>query len=321
MEQYQVYIGIDVSKNSFDLAVHSPARQLSFTMNSNGFTKAGRLIVAEGNALVVIEATGGYERPLVLALQERRIDVAVINPVRVRNYARACGQLAKTDKIDATVIASYAATFKPEPNTNNMANIYQLQDLSHRRQSLKKMIAAEKCRADHILPGTVKASIAKLLKHLIQQVDAIELEMNRLITDDEVLKRKHQVLMSYPGIGSISSFTLLSEMPQIGQLNRGQVASLAGLAPFARDSGIFKGRRTILGGRIGIRRGLYMPALVAVRHNQILSRHYRQLLKRGKSKQLALTACMRKMLVILNAMVKSDELFTAHRYKSNAIFA
>ena len=313
MEQDTVYVGIDVSKSSFDLAVHGTARVTTFAMTCPGISKAINEIHNKGTALVALESTGGYEKPLVKALAHKGIPTALINPGRIRDYARANGILAKTDSLDARVIAAFAANLTPDVNAEVAANSYAFKELAHRIQTITDQITAENNRKGQPLSSPVAASIQRHLRMLEEEKERLMEELAGLIERDEKVRRRRQILMSCPGIGPISSMMLLAHLPELGLLNRAEIASLAGLAPFNRDSGKFRGRRTIYGGRYAARRALYMPALVAVRYNERIKAHYLQLQQRGKCKKVALIACMRKLLVTLNEMIRNDELYTAHR--------
>lgn len=297
-------VGIDVAKRHWDVAVHGQPQRRRFLADEAGLAELFAWIGED--ALVCVEATGGYEAWLVESLQARGVPVAVVNPRQVRDFARATGQLAKTDAIDAAVLARFAATLDPEPTEPTGENQRRLKSLRARRQQLVEMITQEKNRLGTARDPAIRASIQQALDFLGEQLAEIDRQLAQLTREDPAFRRRRELLVSVPGVADTTAVTLIAELPELGALNRAQVARLVGVAPVNRDSGTFRGRRTTGGGRRAVRRGLYMATLVATRHNPVIRRHYQQLLERGKAKMLALVACMRKLLIILNTLVKNQ---------------
>lgn len=298
------YIGIDVSKAHLDVAIEdaSPER---FENTSSGIKALIKRLQAEGDCFVVMEATGGLQFPLAVALSEAGLLVAVVNPRQVRDFARAMGYLAKTDAIDAGVIQQFAARIKPEPRPLRDEETRELSDLVTRREQLITMLTAEKNRLQ-TATKRVRKDIKAHIKWLEKRLSDVDDDLRRAIKTSSLWRAKDNLLQSVPGVGPTSSAKLISSLPELGQLNRRQIAALVGLAPFNRDSGAFRGRRSIWGGRAQVRSVLYMAALSAARFNPVIRTFYQRLLEKGKRKKVALTACMRKLLIILNTMVKNN---------------
>lgn len=303
MEKVRTYVGIDISKETMDIAVKPKQPAKRFKNNDEGISEAATYVNGFAPALVVMEATGGFEMSLAAALGVAGILVAVVNPRQVRDYAKSMGKLAKTDTIDAQVLADFAAAVQPEPRPLANEQAQKLRDILARRRQLNEMITAEKNRlgrarkpvADHI-----RAHIVWLEKEL----EGMDSQLRSFIQDSPLWREKDDLLQSIPGVGPVMSSTLLAELPELGTLNRKQIASLAGLAPFNRDSGNFRGKRIVWGGRAKVRAALYMSTLVATKHNIVIRRFYERLCSAGKAKKAAITACMRKLLTIMNAMMK-----------------
>jgi len=298
----RVYIGIDVSKDSLDVAIQGVKNLMRVKNDQSGIQKVVRLAVKRNATLVCFEATGGYEMPLYVALSEANVSVAPLNPRQVRDFARSMGKLAKTDTIDARIIAHFASTVpglksRPIPDTQG------LKEIMTRRNQLVEMTTMERNRlrgANTDLRVSIKAHIAWLK----QQLDEIDGMLRSSIDQDPVCREKDDLLQSTPGIGPTVSASLVAQLPELGNLNRRQIAALVGVAPLNRDSGMSKGKRIIWGGRGRVRAALYMATLVATRFNPVIHNFYNRLLSAGKAKKVALTACMRKLLTILNAMIK-----------------
>lgn len=303
MNTEQTYMGIDVSKENLDLAVN-PRKQISrFPNTAAGIGKMVDYIIKTGPMLVVMEATGGFEIPIAAALGETGIPAAIVNPRQVRDYARSTGKLAKTDAIDAQILADFAATVHPEPRPLADAQAQELKDILARRRQLNEMITAEKNRlqrARRALRDHIRAHIAWMEKELLD----MDSELRYFIEGSPMWREKDNLLQSVPGIGPVLSTTLVAELPELGTLNRKQIAALVGVAPLNRDSGKMRGKRSVWGGRASVRAALYMGTLVATRFNPVIRRFYERLIKVGKAKKAAITACMRKLLTIINAMVK-----------------
>ena len=307
------FIGIDVSQGELVVAWRDESGEKgvrSFPNTERGQRELRTLLKKEqpAPALIVLEATGGYERGVTAELGDAGLPVVVINPRQVRDFARSTGQLAKTDRIDARMIANFASAIKPDLRPLPSEDQEELHDFLVRREQLKQMLLAEKARLDQ----TESKRNKKLKKKIKSHVHFLEREMNLLDADlDDTLKgspiwrQNDDLLQSVPGVGDQLARTLLGLLPELGTISGAAAAKLVGVAPMSRDSGKMRGKRRIAGGRGRIRAVLYMATLSATRHNPVIKTHYHRLLARGKAKQVALVACMRKMLVILNAMMRT----------------
>jgi transposase len=301
-----VFIGIDVSKKSLDISVR-PSGEAWRTDNAP--TAIAELVArlrSLSPTLIVLEATGGLQTPLVAALVEAKLSVAVVNPRQARDFAKALGRLAKTDTLDAAVLAHFAEAVRPELRALPDAETQQLEALLVRRRQLVEMIVAEQSRLTTALVA-VQPDIREHITWLKRRLGGIDEELTRAVDASERWRNQSLLLRSVPGVGPVVSVTLLAELPELGTLNRKQIAALVGVAPLNRDSGTLKGRRVIWGGRATVRATLYMGALVAVRHNVTLKVMYKRLVAAGKAKKVALVACMRKLLTILNAIVRAQQ--------------
>jgi len=304
------YVGIDIAKNKFDMHTLADGRwYLDFKYTKKSIRLVVKQLQALNPVLIVMEASGGYEAPLVSALHAAGLPLAVVNPSRIRNFARAVGQLAKTDKIDAYIIAWYAAVMKLTPQTAIDKTTGCIKTLNARRRQLVAMRTSESNRKEHAIDKCVARSIDAVIKTIDREIAKVENEIASLIDRTPHLKRKEDVIHSFPGVGDRTTSMLLGDLPEIGELNRHQIAALVGVAPMNRDSGQFRGKRMTGGGRVVIRTQLFMPTLVAIQHNPVIRDFYHRLVSSGKPKMTAVVACMRKMLVILNTMVKNDELW------------
>ena len=299
-------VGIDVGKEKLDVGLTGEKRVRDWANDEAGRAELSEWVVAQEVELVVVEASGGYEAAIVSELVARGQAVALVNPTRVRSFARAEGILAKTDKIDAGVIARFGATMKPEPQARRDLNQVELNQWVTRRRQLVLMVTAEKNRLQTARPE-MQAHIAKHIAWLQTEIAALEQQINQAIAANLRWSETARRVESVPGIGSITSSTLVADLPELGQLNRQKIAALVGLAPFNHDSGKRRGQRRIFGGRASVRSVLYMATLSAIRHNPVIKSFYDRLIAKGKIKKVALTACMRKLLVILNAMVKNGQ--------------
>lgn len=300
-----VFVGIDVSKATLDIATH-PDPACWQTANDDASIRAviSRLRRLQPT-LIVLEATGGYEHPVVAACAAAGLPVVVANPRQVRDFARATGQLAKTDAIDAQVLAGFAARVQPAVRPLPDAATRMLDALLTRRRQLLEMLTAERNRREHA-PPAVRRDITAHIRWLARRLSHVDGELERTIQQSPVWRAKEDLLRSVPGIGPVISRTLLGELPELGTLNRKQIAALVGVAPLNRDSGTVRGRRLVWGGRAPVRAALFMGALAAARHNPVIRVFYRRLLAAGKPPKGALTACMRKLLIILNAMARTN---------------
>ena len=299
-------VGIDVGKEKLDARLNGQPSVRIWANDEAGRAELSEWVVAQEAQLVVVEASGGYEAGIVSELLERDQAVALVNPTRVRAFARAEGILAKTDKIDAGVIARFGATMKPEPQARRDQNQLELNQWVTRRRQLVLMVTAEKNRLQTAAPA-MQAHIARHIAWLQADIELLEQQINQAIAANPRWSETAKRVESVPGVGSITASTLVADLPELGQLNRQKIAALVGVAPFNHDSGKRRGHRRIFGGRASVRSVLYMATLSAIRHNPVIKSFYERLIAKGKIKKVALTACMRKLLVILNAMVKTGQ--------------
>jgi transposase len=297
------YVGIDVAKAQLDIAVRPSGPQWVTSNDEAGIGElVGRLQVAPP-ALVVLEATGGLEVPVAAALAAAGLPVAVVNPRQVRDFARAIGQLAKTDALDAQVLARFAEVVHPTPRALPDAQAQEFSALLARRRQLVAMLSAERQRLDTILPA-VRSHIQRHIAWLEQELRDLDRLLQERVHASPLWREQEDLLRSVPGVGPTTALTLLAELPELGRLDRKAIAALVGVAPLNCESGTWRGRRVVWGGRARVRTVLYMAALVASRHNPIIAAFYQRLCAAGKPKKVALTACMHKLLTILNAMVR-----------------
>jgi transposase len=304
MEPSPVFVGIDVSKARLDIAVRPGTATWTVAPEEAGLQALVERLTALAPTLVVLEATGGLEAPVVSALAAAGLPVVVVNPRQVRDFAKALGRLAKTDPLDAEVLAHFGEAVRPEPRPLKDAQAQALDAWLTRRQQLVGMLAAEKNRLGSAR-GRVKCDIEAHLRWLEKQLAEVDGELKHLIQASPLWRAQEDLLRSVPGVGPVFSLALLADLPELGRLNRRQIAALAGVAPFNRDSGRFRGTRAVWGGRARLRALLYMATLAAVRSNPLIRTFYQRLRAAGKKPKVALTACMRKLLTILNAMVRS----------------
>lgn len=302
------YVGIDVSKAMLDVACYNSQAFQQFKNTPKGISKLVDWLNEIQPRLVVLEATGGLELACVAELMQAGLPVAVINPGRVRGFARSIGQLAKTDKLDAMVIAHFAQATQPEPRKAPTPQEEKLTALLTRRRQLVEMLTAEKNR-QHTARFSMQTHIQEHIDWLEQKLDQLEQEIDNHIDQFPEWKQKAQLLQSVPGVGKVTTITLLALLPELGTINRQQIAALVGVAPVNKDSGKRQRKRRVFGGRANVRCALYMAALSASRHNPQIRSFYNRLLSHGKEKKVALTACMRKLLVILNAISRSNQVF------------
>jgi len=299
-----INIGIDVGKAQLDVAIHERKRYFTTTNDAQGIRYLlGRLARYKVDRIVV-EATGRREYELVVAAAKKGLPVIICQPIKVRRYAGAKGVLAKTDKIDAQILASYAAVMKPEVRPLAIGNIRKIKDLTCRRRQLIEINTMEKNRLD-VMPTALKADIRRHIKHIQAQIEKLDKLIARLVEDIDEWREKRDILQSVPGIGTQVINTLLADLPELGTLNHKQIAALVGVAPFNRESGSMRGKRRIRGGRACVRTILFMAIMTSVQHNPLIRRYYQRLVASGKHKKVALVACMRKMITILNSMLQS----------------
>jgi transposase len=303
-------VGIDVAKAKLDVATDPPTVAASFPSDPPGIARLLEALRDSDVALVVVEATGAYERPVVDALRAAGHPVAVVNPRQVRDFARADGRLAKTDRIDARVLALFGRRMQPEPGTPRPEAVARLDALLTRRRQLVGMRTMELNRSAQDAPTLAKRQIAEMIAVLDRQIAEIDGEIDGIIRGDERLRDDAKLLRTIPGIGPGTARLLLAEMPELGSANRGQVGALAGLAPFDFESGTFKGRKAIRGGRVDVRKGLYMAAVTACRVNPAIREFAARLKAKGKPFKVVITACMRKLLTIANTILKTRKAWT-----------
>lgn len=303
-ERIPVFIGIDVSKAHLDVAVRPGGENWQVDNTVEGI---GQLVASVGQlapVLIIMEATGGYEAASATALAVAGLGVAVINPRQARDFAKSLGRLAKTDRIDAGVLARFGEAVRPEPRKLSDEQTVQLQALMVRRRQLLEMIVAEKNRVS-LSHTSVRPRLIEHIAWLENELAEIDQDLRDQLQKSPLWRDKDDLLRSVPGVGAVTSTTLLAELPELGQLNRKKIAALVGVAPYNCDSGQMHGKRAIWGGRAAVRTALYMATLSATRYNSVIRAHYKHLKDEGKSSKVALVACMRKLLTILNAIIHS----------------
>jgi transposase len=298
-----IAVGIDVSKEQLDVHVHPAGTVLSLSRNGAGIEELTGVLAAVAPQLVAVEATGGFETVVVAALAAAGLPVVVVNPARVRAFAAALGRRAKTDPIDAQVIAQFAAATRPPVRALPDAATQALADLVGRRRQIIQMIVAEGQRAKRAAPRA-KRSIGRLLEALRRELSEIDADIDETVRGSPVWCEKEELLASVKGVGPVTVRTMLAELPELGSLNRRQIAALAGVAPFTRQSGKWRGKSFIGGGRASVRTALFMAAMTAMRHNPVLRAFHQRLRAAGKPKMVALIAVARKLLTILNAILR-----------------
>jgi transposase len=304
--QEGISVGIDVAKAHLDLDFSPTRGPVRFANTPSGHAAIVQRLSEMQVRLIVLEATGAYERAIVAELAAARLPVVVVNPRQVRDFARAKGRLAKTDQIDAAVLADFGHAIQPPQRPLPTADALQMQEKLARRRQLVEMITAETNHLEHAAAATVRKSIQAVLHLLQKQLDQIEKDLDQTIRQSPLWQEKADLLRSVPGIGPQTSRMLVIQLPELGHCSRQEIAALVGVAPLNRDSGTFRGRRTIWGGRRDVRTCLYMATLAATRSNPKIRDHYQRLQAAGKPKKLALAACMRKLLTILNAIVRES---------------
>lgn len=306
------FIGIDVGKSQLDAACHGDPSSLSFPYNPDGLAHLLSWIQGISPSLIAVEATGGYEKPLVHLLCQAGFHVAIVPPKRVLDFARAHNLKAKTDKLDAHNIAHFAAVMNPRTFTPPSPVHEKLIALVSRRRQISQMIIAEKNRLQQV-GKEIKPRIQRHIDWLEDEEKQIEREIRDLIQSDPDMQEKLKILTSAKGIANVSASALLAELPELGTVDRKKIAALVGVAPFNRDSGKKKGKRSTKGGRYTVRSALYMATLTATQFNPTIRCFYRRLLSSGKEKKVALVACMRKFIIILNAMLREKKPFLSQQ--------
>lgn len=305
MHTTTTFVGIDVSKAQLDLAIRPSDETAALSNDLAGIEEVVTRLRHLQPAVVVLEATGGLERAVVRALVAAALPVIVVNPRHVRDFARATGQLAKTDQLDARVLARFAEVVRPALRVPPDPQTEALSALLARRRQLLEMLTAEKNR-HHTAPKPVQKRITAHITWLATELERVDSDLDAAIQQRPVWRAQEDLLRSVPGIGPVLSRTLLAELPELGRLNRKPIAALVGVAPLNRDSGAFRGRRSIWGGRAAVRAARYMATLAATKWNPVIHAAYRRFRGAGKAPKVALVACMRKLLTILNAMMKQQ---------------
>lgn len=300
----ETFVGIDVSKDSLEVALRPSNTVQSFTNDDEGIAQLIEFLRPQQPALIVLEATGKYERPVARALAVEGLLFNIINPRQGRAFARATGVLAKTDRIDALLLARFAEVLQPEARSLKDEQTEALSDLVIRRRQIVEMITAEKNRLA-LATKRVRRDIQVHIRWMEKRLEDINDDIDELIRQSPLWREKDKLLQSVTGVGPVLASTILASLPELGALNRKQIAALVGVAPFNRESGRHKGKQKIQGGRASVRNVLYMGTVAGIRANPVLRTFYERLVAKGKPKKLALTACMRKLLVILNTMLKN----------------
>ena len=303
-----MYVGIDVSKDRLDVAILGQKQEKQVCNSQAGIKELVQWMLRLQPELIVVEATGGYQRAVVEALFHAGLSVAVVNPARVRQFARACGLLAKTDKLDAHVLAVFGQRVQPRRYSGKTEAEKQLSALLVRRKQVEEMLKAEQNRLRTTSPS-LKSSVEQVIICLKEQKKLLDKQIQQFLQEQQAWQAQTEILSSAPGVGPVTTATLLADLPELGKMDRQKIAALVGVAPMNYDSGKKRGYRKTKGGRTDVRSVLYMSTLVATRYNPLIRAQYQQLLKRGKLKKIALTACMRKFLTILNAMMRDQQPF------------
>jgi len=300
------FVGIDVSKHRLDVHVRPSSQTLTAARDSTGLQQLVGSLRKLAPALIVLEATGGFEITVAAALASAGLPLAVVNPRQIRDFARATGRLAKTDALDAQVIALFAERVRPEPRPLADADSQNLAELIARRRQVVEMIGMETNRLYQVRNARVQRMLRTTVNTLTAQLAELDRDIDDTIKRSPVWRAADNLLTSVPGIGDVTAHTLIADLPELGQLDRRRLAALVGVAPINRDSGQMRGKRTIAGGRSDVRNALYMATLSAIRWNPIISQHYKSLVERGRPKKVALVACMRRLLGILNAIMRTN---------------
>jgi transposase len=302
-------VGIDIAKYHFDLHLLPEGKTARYGNDIEGIQQCARFLAQVRAERIVLEATGGYERGLTNALQAAALPVIGVNPRRVRDYARSLGLLAKTDRIDARVLAEFAQSPRVQVRELPDAHARQRMALLARKRQLIERHGAERNRLEHATDRTVAQSLRQLLRLLEKQIAQLDRKLTQLLAREPSLQRRAEIIDSVPGLASATAVLLVTELPELGRVNRREIAALVGLAPMNRDSGQFRGKRMTGGGRVRVRNALYMPMLTVIRCNPVIRPFYQRLVAQGKAKMTALIAAMRKLLIILNTLIKNNHLW------------
>jgi transposase len=302
----RTFVGIDIAKDQVDVHVHPTDERFQLSRTDAGLAELVARLQPLGPRLVVLEATGGYEIPVAAVLASAGVPVAVVNPRQIRDFARATGQLAKTDALDARLMALFAEAVQPEVRPLPTPEAQALGALVTRRRQLVDMLGAERNRHQQARDLRLQRRIATHIRWLTKALAEIEADLGTRIRSSPIWRERDDLLHSVPGVGDVTAYTLIADLPELGHLDRRKIAALVGIAPFNRESGHWRGRRMIAGGRPAVRSVLYMATLTAVRFNPAIAHFYQRLVAAGRPKKVALTAAMRKLLTILNAMLRDQ---------------
>ena len=301
--QNEINVGVDTGKKQLDIYIRPLDIYFTVENNQSGIKHAIRILKKHPVTRVTIEATGRLEQPFIIACAEANIPFVVANPVNIKRFAGAIGQKAKTDKLDAQLIAHFGEAIKPPLSSLKPEQMRLMSDLLSRRRQLMDMQTMEKNRSQ-IMPKTLSSLIKPILTTLKNQIDKVDLKLQKLIEQCDEYKAKNAIIQSVPGVGNVVAFNLLSDMPELGYVNNKEAASLVGVAPFNRESGVYQGKRMIRGGRPKIRTAMYMAMMSAIQCNSKFKDLYKRMVKAGKPKKVAIIACIRKLVVIINSMVR-----------------
>jgi len=308
----EIFIGIDISKTQMDVAIWDNEETWEFENEAAGWQEMVEIAKELKPSLIVVEASGGIEQRVVAELYLEELPIAIVNPTRVRNFARSTGQLAKTDKLDARLIAHFAQAVRPKVRPLRTAEQEHLNALVTRRRQVVQILTAEKNRRS-TTHSTLRKRLQQHIEWLNAELEGLDEEIEQYIKESPSWRKNAALLRSVPGVGPVTASTLLAALPELGTRNRQQIAALVGVAPLNKDSGKMRGKRRVFGGRAPVRRALYMATLVATRVNPVIRSFYEHLLAQGKEKKVALTACMRKLLVILNSMIRNQQTWSPYR--------
>ena len=298
------YVGIDVSKTTLDVFVRPIKNVFSVSNDKPGIKKLIKEIEKISPRLIIVEATGGMEKPVVKELQLKNMPIAVVNPRQARDFAKAVGRLAKTDKLDASVLAHFGEAIKPEVRCMKDEAIEYLNGLLIRRIQLIQMTACERNRS-YSTQGEIKKQTLKTISFLKKELKQIDIYINAHIEKNDELAKKQEIISSVPGVGKVTAMSLLSELSELGSTNKKEIGALCGVVPFNKDSGKTSGSRIIFGGRARVRTALYMATISAIRCNPVIKNFYERLRAKGKKAKVAIVACMHKLIIILNTMLKN----------------
>lgn len=302
----QLFVGIDVAKKTLDICILPEATTFTSENTAKGHQKIIKALPKPGSCIIVMEATGGYQNAIASALLDLEHYVAVVNPKAVRHFAKAFGIQAKTDSIDAKVLAMYAEKVMPEKSQVKSANQVLLCELVTRRRQLVSMRTSERNRQEKSVSRQIGRSILKHIRQLDKEILLLEEEIAKLVEADDDFSSKKRSLQEIPGVGSATANALIADLPELGKLNRKEISALAGLAPYNRDSGAMRGKRSIMGGRSSVRSALYMAALSAMHHNPVIIKFYERLRAANKPYKVCAAACMHKLLIIMNSILKNS---------------